>query len=730
MLFIKNYILLTWLVLFPFFLRAQNKTATDTTKLKEVVVVSSRFEESKENVAQAVQVITGARLKQLNSISTADVLQQTPGVSVQKSQLGGGSPVIRGFEANRILLVVDGVRMNNAIYRGGHLQNSITVDNNSLEKIEVGFGSSSVFYGSDALGGVVQFFTKKPVLNTTSGSALARFSTAANEYTSSINFNFGREKWAATTVVTYSKIGDLRQGANNYQPGTEKWKSIYFVEQSNGADLVRTNSRPEVQTQTGYNQMDLLQKFLYRNNDRVTQVLNFQYSNSGDIPRYDRLAQLENNQPRYAEWYYGPQKRFSGSYQLQLNNFKKLFNHSNITIAYQNLVESRHDRRLNSSNLNNRSEEVGIFSLNADFNKTFKKNDLGYGIELNQNYVQSRANRLNISTGTITNLDTRYPDGGSDVFSAAAFVSHRFKINKKWQITEGLRLNHVNLYAKFNDKRFFPFDFNSVNQANIALNGNASIIYKPKNDFKISLLGSSGFRAPNVDDLAKVFESTAGSVILPNPDLKPEYTYNAELGFEKNFKENATITLNGFYTWYRNAITTQPFLFNGQSEIFYDGELSIVTANVNAQKAYLTGFSADLTFNPLRNIIVKSNAAYTFARITSLSPQQPLDHIPPFMGLSSIEYAFKNFQGEFFVQYNQRKKLKDYNLNGEDNLPQATPNGMPAWYTVNVRAGLDLNKNFRIQTALENILDRNYRVFASGISAPGRNFIVSLRGSF
>jgi hemoglobin/transferrin/lactoferrin receptor protein len=80
--------------------------------------------------------------------------------------------------------------------------------------------------------------------------------------------------------------------------------------------------------------------------------------------------------------------------------------------------------------------------------------------------------------------------------------------------------------------------------------------------------------------------------------------------------------------------------------------------------------------------------------------------------------------------YNGWKRVKDYNQVGEDNLPYATPQGTPAWYTLNVRMAYQLNKMLQAQLALENILDRNYRVFASGISAPGRNLIITLRASF
>ena len=167
------------------------------------------------------------------------------------------------------------------------------------------------------------------------------------------------------------------------------------------------------------------------------------------------------------------------SYQVQLNNFDGLFDQSNITVAYQNLQESRHDRRLNNSNLNNRIEDVNIFSLNADFKKVISKNVLGYGFELIKNDIRSSAYSLNIGNGSNSALDTRYPDGGSKVFSAAAFVSHHFNISEKWIVSEGLRLNYVGLNSKFKNKAFFPFPYNSIAQKNIALNGNLSLVFKP-----------------------------------------------------------------------------------------------------------------------------------------------------------------------------------------------------------------------------------------------------------
>ncbi|MFM8243226.1 MAG: TonB-dependent receptor plug domain-containing protein, partial [Crocinitomicaceae bacterium] len=133
---------------------------SNANTMEEVVLSASRFEEKKKDVAQKIQVIRSKDLQQMNQSSTADVLANSGNVFVQKSQLGGGSPIIRGFETNKVLLVIDGIRMNNAIYRGGHLQNVITLDNSIMDRVEVLYGPGSVVYGSDAIGGVMSFTTK------------------------------------------------------------------------------------------------------------------------------------------------------------------------------------------------------------------------------------------------------------------------------------------------------------------------------------------------------------------------------------------------------------------------------------------------------------------------------------------------------------------------------------------------------------------------------------------
>ena len=254
------------------------------------------------------------------------------------------------------------------------------------------------------------------------------------------------------------------------------------------------------------------------------------------------------------------------------------------------------------------------------------------------------------------------------------------------------------------------------------------MLAKPGEGWKISLLGSTGFRAPNVDDLGKVFDSNPGNVIVPNPNIKPEYTYNGELTLSKLIDSVFRVEATGFYTWYDNALQVRDFQVNGQDSIIYDGVLSRVQANVNAKQAYLYGFNVNVWWNIRDHFILSNTLSWT--RGQDLSGDVPLDHIPPLFGKASLQYQQKGFRGELYALYNGWKRLENYSPSGEDNLRFATPDGTYAWWTLNLKGALAVTSNVRLQMGVENILDMHYRHFASGISAPGRNFIVAFRVGF
>lgn len=703
--------------------------------LGETVISASRFEEKREDVPQQVMVMNRREIELLSQPTTAELLQSSGEVLVQKSQLGGGSPILRGMEANKVLLVVDGIRMNNAIYRGGHLQNIITLDNAALEKAEVVYGPGSVIYGSDALGGVMHFYTLKPRTAAPDqkfyirSQAFTRYSSAYNEKTLHADVNLGWKNLASLTSVTVSDFGDLRQG-DVRNPFYGDWgKRLFYVERINDKDSAFVNPNPNLQKLSGYSQYDFLQKFLLKTSPKSEHTFNFQYSTSTDINRYDRLTETSGGKPRFAQWYYGPQKRLLAAYHLDLRN-SSLYDQARTTVAWQNIEESRHNRSFGKSKLSHRTEKVNVFSLNADFQKQVGRHELRYGLEGTYNDVNSSAYWEDIKDGSTGPLDTRYPDGGSSMRTFAAYVTHAWEISPRVILTDGIRYSNVYLNAGFKDTTFFPFLDREVTQQSGAVNGNLGLVWKPGNDWRVTLLGSTGFRAPNVDDLGKVFESVPGSVIVPNPDLKPEYAWNGELGVVKTIAGKVVLEATGFYTHLTDLITVKPSVFHGKDSIYYDGTLSRVTTSVNADEAYIYGITGRVVAHLTPGLSLSSVLTYTYGRVKTDTTDYPLDHIPPIYGKTSMNLTLDKFKAEFYALYNGWKRLEDYNLMGEDNIKYATKYGTPAWYTLNLRMAWQMNPQLQVQLALENILDQNYRVFASGISAPGRNLIVTLRGRF
>ena len=665
--------------------------------------------------------------------------------------------MLRGFEASRILLVVDGVRMNNAIYRSGHLQNIITVDQNVLSRVEVLFGPSSAIYGSDALGGAIQFVTKKPVLSSsknifTTGSSFIRFSNVNNEKTMHADVSLGKRKFAWLQSINYSDFGDMRMGTNYLNAYEGFGKRTNYIDHINGTDTVLVNSDDRIQKFSGYKQWDILQKILFKQSEKVSHLLNIQISNSSNIPRYDRLQDFRNGNLRYASWYYGPQKRVLAAYELNITRVA-FFDALKLNVNYQDIEESRITREYRRyDRLDARVENVKVWGATLTGRKVIGNNELTTGFDMQLNDVKSLATRTNMTSGAISKLDTRYPDGTNKMNHFALFFQHVYKFsNNKLVLNDGIRLQAVQLKSIVLDNSFFSLPDTNVKQNSRAITGNVGLVFTPSNKTTIRVNLSSGFRAPNIDDLAKIFESStsAKQVVLPNSNLKPEYTYNLDAALKQKLSNRISVEFNSFYTLFRNAIIKAPFKLNGQDSILYNGVTSQVLASQNVNKANLYGFTAGLDVTISSHLSFNTSFTYTkgeflvdasktskvyekqsngtYAIVDRYVKKRPLDHIPPFINRSALTYNSKKLNAELFILYNGWKKLNQYNPDGEDNAQYATVDGTPSWTTFNFKTTYNPNKNIAIQTGIENIFDRNYRCFASGFSAAGRNIYVTLR---
>lgn len=710
------------------------------------IEVVSRAPETQQQVPNQVQVLQAEEIYAQASQTVPAALEKTGAVFVQRSQMGGGSPILRGFEANKILLVVDGVRMNNAIYRSGHLQNAITIDPAMLERVEVHFGPAAVLYGSDALGGAIHFRSKKPRFGRqdkmlSEGAAFVRSQSANAEKTAHLHWNLGWKNTASLTSISFSDFGDLRAGRWKSRPEMDRyWGRYFYADRINGRDSILRNADPLVQRGSAYRQLDILQKIRFRPHPRWELLLNAQYSNSSEVPRYDQLSEgsfdwsgavPQANSLRFAQWSYGPQYRLFTAFEGVFRPKKQaLFDRLRFIAAYQDIHESRITRRFGIPLHNTQLEELDVLTFNLDFSKRGRQGQqLVYGAELRQNWVQSTVQSLNIETRERSNnsLGTRYPDGGSQTRSAAAYLHYRQRLGKKWRLHSGARLNWNQLQAQFLDTALYSLPFQRLSLARLSLTGSAGLSWEYAPTWRLHALLSNAFRMPNVDDMGKI-RARGGTVTVPNDDLLPEQALNGELRLSHQQAQRLRLEATAFYTYLFNALVQAPFQLNGEDSLFYDGRNEAIVANVNTGQAQVWGLSARLTWTFRPHWTVESLLAYQRGR--DLSAATPLAHIPPLYGRSSLTYQKKRFQAQLLVLYNAAKPLSQYAPASSENLDQALPSGTPGWWVLNAYAQYRLGKWLQVQLGMENVLDKHYRTFSSGISSAGRNLIVSLRTQF
>lgn len=727
-------------VLLPFLGFSQTVQDTTATELNEVVV-SNKVPKKYTQLPNQVEVITAKQIDFQNFQSTAEMLSNSGALFVQKSQQGGGSPVIRGFEASRVLITVDGVRMNNLIFRAGHLQNVITVDENMLENVGVFYGPSSTLFGSDALGGSVAMTTKNAkflneVHNKFTGGVNTRYSSVNEEKSIALNLNYATSKFASLTFFSFNDFGDLKMGKERNHNGDYFGERPNYVSTVGGVDQLNVNDDKYTQVGSAYKQYNFMQKFAYKTNSGFVHGLNLQYSTTSDINRYDRLTETTGSGLKFAQWYYGPQDRLLAVYSLQK---EKAFLNSDlkVNVAYQNVKESRHNRRFGNYNLQHNEENVDMFSASLDLNKKFTKGELFYGFESYYETLKSTAYANNINTGVVTDINTRYPNGDNNMMRNDLYVSYNEKMSDKTFWNVGARAGYTTLKSTIADNSVFSLPFNSISQGNFTYSGTLGITHNTSKNFALKGNIATGFRAPNIDDLAKVFESKAGSssslgiLIVPNEDLKPEKTITGDLGIviqsdSKRIKLESTY----FYTRMYDAIVTDDFTYNGQSIVNYNGFDAQVKANQNKGKAFVTGFSTNVSAYIISDLLFSANFNYTLGRVVEDGTQRPLDHIAPYFGKVGLTYTYNKLNLEGYMLYNGKKDIKDYSTSGEDNAQYAPANGMPAWETYNFKAGFQVLKGGTLFAGVENILDTQYRVFASGINAPGRNIYGGIKYTF
>jgi hemoglobin/transferrin/lactoferrin receptor protein len=504
-------------------------------------------------------------------------------------------------------------------------------------------------------------------------------------------------------------------------------------------DHVVINEDPLVQKPTGYGQINLMQKIRFKPNENWDMQYGFHYSETTPYSRYDRLIETApNGLPRAAVWNYGPQTWMMNQLSIAHQSTSKLFNEMSFRFALQSFGESRIDRNYSGGNrfrLRTQEENVDAYSANIDFEKASGVHKFYYGAEYILNDVTSRGSAIDIRDGSDIPTPDRYP--ASTWNSIGAYVNYQYKVSERLLFQSGVRVSQFSIQSDFSRHlSFFPFDFTESRINKRAVTGSIGAVYTPAPTWKISVNASTGFRAPNVDDIGKLFDFASGEVVVPNASLKSEYAYNGEVHVSKVFGDWLKLDVTGFYTQLQDAMVRRAFQVNGMDSILYNGSMSKVFAIQNAAKANVYGFNAGFEIKlPYRFTL--------FSRYNYQLGQEEMDngttsrsrHAAPAYGVTRLSYVYKKLNMQFYSMYSAG--VSNGNLNEEEKqkpfLYAKDENGLPfspSWVTFNLKSMYQISDHMIVSAGVENLTDRRYRPYSSGIVAAGRNMVLSLTAKF
>ena len=671
-------------LLFPVIVIAQTKLKPSEkdsiNTLSEVIVTATKQKTTLLNIPYSVNVVTNELLQQFQFRTSPESLFGSTGIFIQKTNHGGGSPFIRGLTGNQNLLLIDGIRLNNSTTRFGPNQYFNTIDVFNIDKIEAIRGSGSVQYGSDAMGGVLQVFTKElPFSNNKilSGSIQARAVSQDMEYSGRAEMAYQTAKWVISGGLTKRNFGDLVGGD--------------------------TTGR---QSPSGYTEQDIDLKLKWKVNNLLEVTAFHQQVLQENVPLYHRVK-IE----KFNYYFFSPQQRKLSYVKFDLNGHSPLLNKISFTTSLQNSLEERTYQRNLTSNRFFEKDKVTNWGLTVDISSEFNTNwTANSGVEYYFDKVNSARTQ---TTPSNTNIFQRglYPDNATSK-NFSLYTLHHLKFNQ-FIIETGLRYNAIAMNIK--DTAGSSFQLGEVTIKPSSLVGNFSLLYKLTKQYSVYGSFSTGYRVPNVDDMG-----TLGLVDfryeIPAYNLKPEKSYNTEIGIRIQTKKVKS-SIAYFYMHLQDLINRKQL--PGQQINGFN-----VFIKENNQESFLHGFEYDIDWQISKRFNFFTNLAYAYGQNTTMN--EPMRRIPPVNGRMLLTYQKNAFQ--FRIEYLSAASQTRL-AQGDKSDNRIPTGGTPGWNIVNSYAGFSFKKN-AVQLAFCNLFNTDYRTHGSGINGAGRNLSISFKAGF
>jgi hemoglobin/transferrin/lactoferrin receptor protein len=639
-------------------------------ELSEVVVSANRYGSIRIKTPEAIRVLDVASASKKQLRTAPEALMLTPGVFVQKTNHGGGSPFIRGLTGNQTLLLIDGIRLSNSTARYGPNQYFNTIDIFSLEKFEVMRGSGSVQYGSDAIGGTIQAFTTNVQTSTDphwNGQLLGRLSTHGMEQTGHGNIAYSGRAMAFRGGLTGRHFGHLVGGD--------------------------TTGR---QDPTGYSEFDYDLKAKLKLTENSSLVAVFQSVHQYNVPVYHKIA-LEN----YAVNRMDPQERKLSYLRYHKDFSNGTLKNLTLTTSWQNSRETRESRKNNSSVLRTEEDRVRTISFSAE---TFLHKGMwnsNTGIETYSDRVGSSRTDTDLNDRTTVTKRGLYPNGANSV-SMAVFSLHTLDMSH-WNLSGGLRFNqYINTIE--------DEELGMVKLKPSALVGSIAVLRKLNETSGLFVSANTGFRAPNIDDLG-----TLGIVDfryeMPNFSLEPEHSLQYQIGYKLQQRR-----LKGEIYLYRNELYNL-IVRNGVPGDTIDGYPVYLKENV--ERAHIHGVETAWALQA-GHVTFNGSLTYTYGQNTTKN--EPVRRIPPLFGRFSAEYS----HGKWDAGIEWMAAAKQTRLAAGDISDNRIPGGgTPGWNVINLNAAYSVGK-ISLVVSCNNLLNTDYRYHGSGVNGIGRSAILTV----
>ena len=653
-----------------------SQQSTDTVRLMdEVTVTATKRSVNKSQLPYTVEVMTKEGVARNLSRTVPESLTGIPGIFIQKTNHAGGSPFVRGLTGNQSLILVDGIRLNNSIFRYGPNQYMTLVDPFIVERIEVVKGTGSVQYGSDAMTGVINLQTNSLRFRDRSSwseEVNARITESRMELSVRPELKYEGKRFAFIIGGGEKKFGDLRGGDTTgfQRPSGYGEKAFDVKVMSNlGSNWILTTS--------------------------------YQWLRQDDVPVYHKY-QLENFAVNTSD----PLIRGFGYLKLNKVFNRKLMKQLDVFISNQVIEESRYTRKNTSRILRSEIDDISTISGGVDLlTEIIPAWTINSGIEMYADKVKSSRTDRDVDGGSLTNLRGLYPDGAS-YSNLAAYSLHHAQLGKV-KFEGGLRYN---LYrAKINEATL-----GKVMLTPTALVFQGGLNYQLFKALNVYANISDGFRAPNIDDLG-----TLGIVDFryekPAYDLNPERSINHEVGI-KYFSKKVSGAVSFFRTNLLDLITR---VKTGEVINGYD-----VYKKINVDRGFIRGSEMQVNYKPSKGIKLYASATSLYGQ--SITKDQPLRRIPPFNARIGAEHQFSKYLAGIVYDHASPQRRLESGDKSDNRIPAG---GTPGFNILNIYSGASI-RNITIRTYLNNLFNQDYRTHGSGINGMGRAFSMLLIWKF